>query len=396
MAGWASRPGHGAVGLAPEVRPGARRSYLDNLKVLLIVAIIALHGVLGYAGSMTLWSYADVQEVTLATGTEVALLAVAGPFGLFMMGLLFLVAGLLAAPSLERKGPGRFARDRAIRLGVPFLAFTLLLWPALMYALYHPLGEAPGTYAEELLDTEGNLDTGPMWFIGVLLVFSLVYAAWTSARPPRAEGRAPRQLTARHLLALAVVVALSSFLVRLVWPMTSESFTDLNLWEWPACAGLFGLGVVASRHGWLDEVPPRLRRTSRDVTWAMVALAGAYMGASGALGVETEDLLGGWDWPPLLFVAIESGLNVFGSVWFLGLAQRRLAGCGRRRTVLGRNAYGAFLVQGFVLIGLAVALRPVDVPAEAKALLVAVGGVVGSFALAWLLTSRVRLLGRIL
>jgi hypothetical protein len=33
---------------------------------------------------------------------------VTGPFALFMIALLFLVAGLLTRPSLERKGPGRF------------------------------------------------------------------------------------------------------------------------------------------------------------------------------------------------------------------------------------------------------------------------------------------------
>jgi hypothetical protein len=43
-------------------------------------------------------------------------------------------------------------------------------------------------------------------------------------------------------------------------------------------------------------------------------------------------------------------------------------------------------VQGFVLIGLAGLLRQVTAPAEIKAVVVATGGVVGSFALAWLLT----------
>lgn len=42
-----------------------------------------------------------------------------------------------------------------------------------------------------------------------------------------------------------------------------------------------------------------------------------------------------------------------------------------------------------MLIGLAVALRQLELPAELKATLVAAGGVAGSFALAWLLVSRV-------
>lgn len=49
-----------------------------------------------------------------------------------------------------------------------------------------------------------------------------------------------------------------------------------------------------------------------------------------------------------------------------------------------------------MLIGLAVALRPVPLIAEAKALVVAVGAVAGSFALGWLLISRVPGVARIL
>jgi len=50
-----------------------------------------------------------------------------GPLALFMIPVLFLVAGLLTPPSLQRKGPGRFACDRLLRLGVPFALFTFLL-----------------------------------------------------------------------------------------------------------------------------------------------------------------------------------------------------------------------------------------------------------------------------
>jgi hypothetical protein len=54
------------------------------------------------------------------------------------------------------------------------------------------------------------------------------------------------------------------------------------------------------------------------------------------------------------------------------------------------------MLQGLVLIGLAVVMRSVPWPAEIKALVVAGGGVAGSFALAWLLISRVPVVARIL
>ena len=63
-----------AGGSAPESAPGGRGSEVeqwaakrqlnvDNLKVILIAAVIAGHAILGYT-ELDAWSYADVREVT--------------------------------------------------------------------------------------------------------------------------------------------------------------------------------------------------------------------------------------------------------------------------------------------------------------------------------------------
>ncbi len=41
---------------------GKRHRSLDNLKVVRIALIMAIHGVVGYVGYDQFWSYADVQE----------------------------------------------------------------------------------------------------------------------------------------------------------------------------------------------------------------------------------------------------------------------------------------------------------------------------------------------
>jgi fucose 4-O-acetylase-like acetyltransferase len=141
-----------------------RRHYVDNLKVILIAAIIAGHAIISYT-EFDWWSYADVREVTLATATVAILFAVAAPFGLFVIPLLFLVGGLLTPPSMQRKGIQRYVYDRLVRLGVPFVIFALLLWPLLAYGLFRWLGQAPGLW--DYLAAEGSLDTGVLWFVGV-------------------------------------------------------------------------------------------------------------------------------------------------------------------------------------------------------------------------------------
>lgn len=363
-----------------------RLLYLDNLKVLLVAAAIAGHAVAGYS-DLDFWPYAEMHEVVLAEPTQVVLLAVVAPATLLLIPLLFLVAGLLTPASVERKGPGAYARDRVVRLGVPFAVFVLLLQPALMYPV-HPPGETPRSYWVELVGAgDQTLDTGPAWFVGVLLLFSLGYAGLVAVVHPRPGRSASREVGLGELLALAAAVAVTTFVVRLEVPLGgSNKGISLNVWEWPGCLALFGLGTVAAGHGWLSTVPDRLRRRCRAATLVALLVFAGFAAVVVALEVPEDDLWGGWGWPALVFAALESTLAVVGSVWLLAGAQRHLD---RRERWAGpavaRSAYGAFLLQGVALIGLAFAMRPLPLPAEVKALLLATGSVAGSFGLAWAL-----------
>lgn len=393
---------HGTANVSgsPQIEAWAsrRQLYLDNLKVLLVVAIIAGHGIMSYA-TVASFAYGDVREVTLSSVSQGALLALVAPFGLFMIPLLFLIAGGLTPPSLQRKGARAFVRDRLIRLGLPFAVFTFLLWPALLYALYRPLGNAGGSYWAEFIGTADEaMDTGYLWFVGDLLIFSLAYAAWVAMRGSVSRRKARHEVTLGRLVVLAVVVAGATFLARLVFPFDSQKYVDLNFYQWPECIAMFVLGIAVSKQGWLTAVPPRLRRGCGIATLVAAGAFGVFTAFGAVLGELEGSTWGeGWHWDALAFAAFESGVAVFGPVWLLGASQLHLdRPLHWIRPAVSRSCYGAFLVQGLVLTALAVALRPVPFPAEVKALVVAVGGVAGSFALAWLLVSRVRLLQRVL
>jgi hypothetical protein len=385
-------------GLVFEHWAAGRQLYVDNLKVLLIAAIIAAHAVLGYA-DMEIWPYAEIRETTLSDATTIGLLAVAAPFALFMIPLLFLVAGLLTPHSLERKGPGRYARERLLRLGVPFVLVVVVLWPPLMYPI-HPPGETPESYWKDVLTSGGwGLDAGVMWFVGALLVFSLGYAGWVRWRGfgPGRLGRA--EVTLGGLLLLALAVAATTFVLRLVYEYDGDEYLiDLNVYQWPQCLALFALGVVAARQGWLAEVPDPLRRQCRTATLVAGAGFGAYMAVGAILGpFEDGAWRGGLNLDALLFTTLESAVTVVGPVWLLTVAQRHLDRPFRwAGPAVQRSAYGAFIVQGFVLIALAVVLRPFPLAAEAKALLLAGGSVASSFALARVIISHAPGVDRVL
>jgi acyltransferase-like protein len=379
-----------------------RVACLDRLKVLLVAAIIAGHGVMSYSGLENAWPYQDVQEVALPHAADVVLGALAAPAALFTMGLFFLVSGLLTPGSLERKGTRRFVRDRLLRLGLPLVVWVLVIWPALVCAAHHVAGEQR-SYWSQVAGTDPVLDTGPMWFVEVLLIYSLGYAAWRARRDGRAgasardRGGSAGPLTGRTLTVLAVAISLGTALVRLVFPFASEQPAHPNVWQWPQYIGLFGLGIVAGRRGGLQPVPPGLAHRS-GVAALVSVLALVLLGVSlSVTGVDPDVVFHARrHWAPMTLAVIEGPLAVGASLWLLGTVQQRLGRrLGRAGGALARGAYAAFVLQGVVLIGLALALRPAGLPVAVKAATVAVGGTGGSFALAWLVVARTPL-GRVL
>jgi Acyltransferase family len=379
-----------------------RVAYLDNLKLVLVAVIIAGHGALAYGSLENAWPYQDVQEVQLGAVSDVALALVVIPAAMFAMGLFFLISGLVTPGSVSRKGPRTFARDRLLRLGLPLAVWALIIWPGAIWAVHLAVGETH-SFWWQLVHLDPVLDTGPMWFVEVLLIYSLAYVAWRQWRRHRAAAEDPSAasdrsapLSGRTLVALAAGISVATVLVRPVFPAASGQIGQSHLWQWPQFVAMFGLGIVAAQRGWLDPVPDRIRRGCGFAALGGLAAFLITAGVMAAVGVDGGVLFEhGVHWAPLTLAAIEGPLAVGTSVWLLGFAQRRL---NRRPGPLGRamarSAYGAFLLQVVVLIALMIALRPVDVPAEVKAPAVAGLGVAGSFALAWVLVTRTRL-GRI-
>ena len=357
----------------------ARLPYLDRLKVILVAGVIFGHAWVGYS-DLGSWAYTDIREVTIAPATKTVLEVVLGPFGLFAIGLFLFVAGLVTPASVDRKGASRFIRDRLVRLGLPILGFLVVFWPPVRWAMDRAAGRSRSAFWPP--------DLVHLWYAVVLLLFSIAYAGW------RRPLRLPARLTATHLQLLAAVIAGLSFLVRIWLPLDGDGPLSLHMAQWPQFVGLFALGAAGARRGWFDPVPARLARSCAVAAIVGIALIGLFALAAALAGAPVTDFLGGAHWASLAVAAAEGLLAVNLSVWVLFLAQRHL-----NEPVPGgravRGAYAAFVVQGHVLVALALLLRPVPVWAEPKGLVVSVAGVLLSFGLGWLLVSRTPL-GRIL
>jgi Acyltransferase family len=359
---------------------------IDNLKAVLVAWIIAGHAMLGYA-AIGGWPYDEVSETNLPPQLELVLAALLGPTAVFVIGTFFFLSGLFAPSNIARHGPAGFLRQRLVRLGLPWLLFTLLIWPVLMWFAYRSAGH-PIPIWEAWQARQPFLDSGPLWFIQILLYVSLFHAllAW------RGYGREldPRTIS---LVLTAACIAAASFAVRLWFPARSQQILDLHVWQWPQCVGLYVLGVLVADKGWAERIPPHLGRRCGIAVLGTIAVALAIMAATGVADVSQDDIpyLGGWHWQALTLDVGEATLVVAGSVWLLAFAQRWLTHRAIGLTRWARGAYAAYLLQAPVLIGLEIAERSLPWPAVIKAVTVGALAVAGSFTLGRLLVERTRL-----
>ena len=112
------------VGLA---QPRSREQYIDRLRSVMTVFVILHHTAITY-GAPGGWYYNELKPSGSLSSLLLTLFVATNQA--YFMGFFFLLAGYFTPPSLERKGYARFLGDRFLRLGLPLLAFALILGPA--------------------------------------------------------------------------------------------------------------------------------------------------------------------------------------------------------------------------------------------------------------------------
>jgi hypothetical protein len=169
-----------------------RDFYIDCLRSVMIALVVLHHTALTY-GASGLWFYHELSPS--ANPSSVVLTLFTATNQAFSMGFLFLLAGHFTPGSLERKGYARFLRDRFLRLGLPLLAFGLILGPLTVAMV--TAGEGKGFWSTfAWLWNHRQFINGPLWFVQALLMFSLAYCAWRAwfGAPLTIAQRAPRPI----------------------------------------------------------------------------------------------------------------------------------------------------------------------------------------------------------
>jgi hypothetical protein len=378
----------------PSAPASERNVAVGYLRAFVTLLVIAHHSVLAYhpyapppPKSLTsepmLWQAFPVVDSHRWAGVDIFV----GFNDVFFMSLMFLVSGLFVWPSLQRKGSGRFLRDRLLRLGVPFLVAAAVLAPLAYLPSYLQTGA--GFHLRDFARVWWSLPhwpSGPAWFLWVLLVFDCVSAALTRLFPSWGD-------TLGHLFARLRRPA------ALFWQLFAVS----------ACAYL-PLAIALDPGSW-SNVGPFSFQVSRPLLYAVYFFTGVGLGAAGlssGLLAPGEKLARRWvAWTmasvgaflltaALFFVALSRGAasskdwTVVDVSFVLSCAASSFAALAifvrfaRRGGVgdsLASNAYGMYITHYALVSWLQYSLLGSTLPGAAKGTLVFLGAVASSWAL---------------
>ncbi len=368
-----------------------RLFFIDNLRIGLIMLVVAHHVGQAYGPTGGWWYYTAPQKFP-ALGVFFAVNRS------FFMSLFFMISGYFLPMSFDRKGRA-FLTDRLRRLGIPLLAFAFVVIPVMMY-VYHvnfrPYGPISflSYYARFYLghgprppDWSGpawpDVNFGHLWFIEHLLIFAVCYQVWrlmpiSGPKNRSVQGRPPGSLA---IAFFAVALAAVTFVVRLWYPIDRWigllGFIQVAFADVPRDLAFFMIGVFAYRRNWFLTMPKRT-----GMAWLFIGLAASLVYSCLVLGGFHLFRAGGLAWGAFVYDLWESFLCCGICIGFTVLFREKLNRQGRLARNLGASTYGVYLFHVPVLVALQYALAPAGLGPLTAFLLVVVVAIPVTFALA--------------
>jgi surface polysaccharide O-acyltransferase-like enzyme len=226
------------------------------------------------------------------------------------------------------------------------------------------------------------LGVGPLWFVAVLLIFSLVYVLWrlvfrSPVSPPPSEGKAPSNLA---IAGFALALGMLTFVVRIWIPVGQQfSLLGIQLAHFVQYIALFIAGIVAYRRNWFSALTVAQGKAWLGMVVVLLVLFPVLFVLVGALEGNVDVAMGGPTWQSLAYSVWEQfmcmAMVVTLLVWFRTKFNRQ----GSLARKMSAAAYATYIFHRPTITLLALALVSFKLDLALKFVLVAPLAVALSF-----------------
>lgn len=360
-----------------EPRTSGRLVFIDVLRVVLIMLVIAHHAGQAYGPTGGDWPVTEPEGMDWL-GSFFAVNAA------FFMGLLFLLAGYFVPRSYDRRGPGAFLKGRWKRLGIPLVVLALTVNIPGAYFMDEE-SSGFGEFLRNAYDNGWQEAYIHLWFLGHLLFYSALYVAGRWLLDRRGHSRRVSWPVPGHgaIVAFVAALALASWLVRSSYPIDEWVPLFFVLATEPAhlpqYMGLFAIGVIAYRGDWLRRIP-----VATGMIWLIIGVAAsaalywmrAFSPETWRDVVETGE---GLSLDSLMYPAWEAVICAGMSVGLIVLFRERFNRAGRVLVAMAAASYTAYILHWMIVVFTQMGLEGVDIPVLSKFVIVTGVGVVLAF-----------------
>jgi peptidoglycan/LPS O-acetylase OafA/YrhL len=371
------------------------------LRAFLTVSVVAFHAVIAYTSfapppprslltKPQWWMAFPVVDSRRWPGFD----AFVGFNDVFFMSLMFFLSGLFVTSSLRRKGASAFLRDRAVRLGAPFLVGVAVLAPLAYFPSYLMTGSniSLPAFGRIWLSLD-HWPSGPAWFLVTLLAFDCLAAALSVSRfsfkafPGSLFSRVCRT-PAKFFGLLAAVSALAYIPMTLIF--NSVSWTTFGPFTFQTSrilhyAAYFLIAVALGTMGLDRNLFARDGKLARSwLRWfGNAALIFGLHATIGILALSAHSAVPTWTALAGFTFALSCAASSLAYISFFSrFANRRVCMFDSLRD----NAYGIYLVHYAFVSWLQYALLRTMLPAVAKGSIV----FLGALALSWITVAALR------
>jgi glucan biosynthesis protein C len=355
-----------------------RLLFLDNIKVLFTVLVIFQHARVTYNGDGWWYYIEPYKEDLISAIFFITLTSIGGLLQASLLGLFFLIGGYFSPKSYDRRGASSFLKERLRRLGIPLLLYIVIINPIMYYGLaavgIEPWASNPrmqGSFLDyyrsnfESLDRFINFitDYGPMWFLFVLIILSVVYTLWRLATKSDSVRQfipkkfpIPRYI---YLLLFAFGLGTVTYLIRISFSIDNRPL-GLPVGFLIQYLMMFSVGVIAVRYGWFEQMT-RYHVKVWSITMA-AAFALVYLYGFIFLGFDADFsvFMGGSSFSALLWAVAESVVCVSMIFVLIPIFYAKFNHQGTLMHNLSTSAFDMYLIHPpiLVLVGLAFASIP--------------------------------------
>lgn len=346
---------------AAELRP--REFYIDRLRSIMTAFVVLHHTAITY-GAIGGWFWYELKPSHSFSSQMLIQFCTINQA--YFMGFFFLLAGYFTPASLQRKGYARFISERFQRLGIPLLAFILILGP-LTAAIAHAADTGRFWEVFPYLAQHAIIIPGPLWFAEALLIFSLLYCAGRSlfGAPLTANRQTPTRVPPGwKWLLIALLTGMAALAIRQFIPV-GVNIAALQLGYFATYIVLFGLGIAAWRYDWLRQL--NWKNAQVAIFAMLVALPIMPLGVLYTEITHSKgDFSGGHSWQSVLY-ALWEPFVAWGLIAAWLLFMRRYGNAPSAFwSWLNRRAYAVFIIHPPVLVGVTVLLHGWMAPALIK------------------------------